>query len=291
MGRRLKLELFFCVFFTGLAIVILGVVIVDSPGFRWSITLTATVVAILVASFSAFFLVRSRVDNLVQIGLAVIPGILFLIGSLLIQAAVDLNSFRSSIALTSDLSGFDPQGRSLNGLNFAKKKLHVANLRKASLVRARLREAELIAADLSEANLQKADLFYARLFNAGVIGANFSGANLEGAELATTGLETARLDGARVHEATCWEVGVETSKGKAIPPTPTPTGRMLLEHLKAAHLRTEFSGGPLGHICTTKGDLDIAHKRSEYFLICENPPHLRTKAMMIRQAKGLACSV
>ena len=139
-GRRLKLEVIFCAVFAGIAVVILGLVIMRSPGFRWSITLTATVVAIGVASATAFFLVRSRVETLVEIGLAVIPGILFLIGSLLIQAAVDLNSFRSSIALTNDLSGFDPQGRSLDGLNFTKKKLHAANLNNASMVEATLRE-------------------------------------------------------------------------------------------------------------------------------------------------------
>ena len=140
--------------------------------------------------------------------------------------------------------------------------------------------------------MQKANLFYAKLFNADVVGANFTGANLEGAELATNRLDTVRLDGARVHAETCWKVDVET-KSRAVPPTATPTGRILLEKLKAAHLRPRFTGGPLGHICTTKegGGQDMSDKKSDYIYICENPPDLRTKAMMLPHTKGAACSL
>ena len=264
-------------------------IIINSPGFKWTPILTATCVCVGIASLVAYALIRYGDSQGKEVGLALVPGVIFLVAPGLIQAAVDLNSFRSSVTFASDLSGFDPEGRSLQGLNFSKKDLTVAYFQDADLRDTRMRETDLSNANLAGADLRGADLRGADLAGADLHGADLSGANLRGTEIVTRwkeNLDSTTFTGAKVADETCWLI--PTRKGKKHPARirPTEEGELFLAKLGTSGLVPLKPGRVLGHVCAIKeGGKDPAKKASEYIFICADPPHLRTREMM-KKAPG-----
>ena len=151
------------------------------------------------------------------------------------EAAAARQSFLFTLAVTSNLTGFDPRGRSLNGLYLAGKVLSRARLRGAKLRGATLRDASLVAADLSHSRLILADLINADLYQAALTGANLRGADLRFAKFEAAAVEKiATLDGAKVNAATCWPAGFLTApetlklrRGLRPMETSRPSGRKL----------------------------------------------------------------
>jgi hypothetical protein len=117
-------------------------------------------------------------------------------------------SFHLSLALTSDLTGFNPEGHSMAGYYLSGKTFNSAQFRNANLHKAQLRGANLRNVDATGADLGGANLFYADLTGAILDGANLAQANLQSATLERADIEHARsLDGATVNAATCWPTG------------------------------------------------------------------------------------
>jgi uncharacterized protein YjbI with pentapeptide repeats len=139
---------------------------------------------------------------------AVVVGSLFFAASLFLQFSAEANNFRMTIAVSKDLTGFDPNDRSLQGMTFAGKNLNRAKFEGANLVNADLSAAYLGEANLENADLRGADLFYAVLLRASLKNADLTGADLRGAEI-STGLLGARLNKAKVHRETCWQIGLQ----------------------------------------------------------------------------------
>ena len=96
-----------------------------------------------------------------------------LVSNLAAQEAAEEESFQLGIALQSDLSGFDPQGRSLEKAHFNSKILDGAKLQNADLL-----GADLFVAELPGANLRNADLRSAKLEEAQIWDADFRGAKV-----------------------------------------------------------------------------------------------------------------
>jgi uncharacterized protein YjbI with pentapeptide repeats len=80
-----------------------------------------------------------------------------------LRQQAEQQTFELSLALTSDLTGFNPKGRSLAEAYLSGKKLNSAKLEKADLREAELRGADLTAADLDGANMTGANLLDATL--------------------------------------------------------------------------------------------------------------------------------
>ena len=117
-------------------------------------------------------------------------------------------TFQLSIALTSDLTGFDPRGHSLAGTYLSGKTLNSAHLDGAHLEHAQLRGTHLRQSQLTAAHLEGANLRDADLTQAILAGANLRGAHLEGAKFALAAIEQAKsLRGATVDQNTCWPRG------------------------------------------------------------------------------------
>jgi hypothetical protein len=143
-----------------------------------------------------------------DLGVALVVGSLFFAASGFVQLSAEANSFRMTIAVTDNLTGFDPNGRSLQGMTFAGK-----NLSRAKLKEANLKDADLSGAFLGEANLEDADLpganlFYSILIRAKLKNTDLTGADLRGAEL-STGVLGAQLRDAKVHRETCWQMKLQ----------------------------------------------------------------------------------
>jgi hypothetical protein len=184
-----------------------------------------------------------------DLGVALLVGSLFFGASLFVQLSAEANNFRMTIAISKDLTGFDPNGRSLRGMTFAGKNLNRAKFRGADLERADLSTAFLGEANLQDADLRDANLFYAILLRAGLKHTDLSGADLRGAEL-STGVMGAKLDGARVHRETCWHMSLEDqalwpSGGDA---QVVEEDRPIVEKLILAGLKP-MDGRTLGHVC------------------------------------------
>jgi serine/threonine protein kinase, bacterial len=97
---------------------------------------------------------------------ALVVGSLFFAASLFVQLSAEANNFKMTIAVSNDLTGFDPNGRSLQQMTFAGKKLARAKFKEADLRDADLSTAYLGEANLEDADLRGADLFYAVLLRA-----------------------------------------------------------------------------------------------------------------------------
>ena len=97
-----------------------------------------------------------------------------------LRRQAEQQTFELSLALTSDLTGFNPKGRSLAGAYLSGKKLNSAKLEGADLRGAELRGADLTAANLDGANMTRANLLDATLNLATLRKTNLSGANLQG---------------------------------------------------------------------------------------------------------------
>jgi hypothetical protein len=181
-----------------------------------------------------------------DLGVALVTGSLFFAASLFVQISFESSNFRMTIAVTNDLTGFDANGRALQGVTLAGKTLYRANLKGARLVGSDLSSANLTEAKLQGAQLAGANLAYAVLLRANLKDVNLRDADLRGAELSTD-VATADLSGAKVHRETCWHVPLEEKRlwFNQFQPVAKDYGviRRLTSSLKPLNGRT------LGHVC------------------------------------------
>jgi len=263
------------------------------PGFRWGVTLTITAaVALATLILGLVLTIPAPGTRRREIGLALVAGACFVVGSGLIQAAADINQFRSTLMFTQDLTGFNPEGRSLQGLPLNGKRLTAAQLGGADLRKAHLVRADLTDADVRSAHFEGADLGYAQ-FGGGTTfaEAHFTGADLRGTRMSGVELSRATFDRALVHQFTCWKLPTKGDKVvtdepgiDALRSIPTDAGQQLLDKLLKAKLRPNAAGDglqPIGHICTKKEsgvDRIGALAESRRMYICLTAPHLRTFA-------------
>jgi hypothetical protein len=148
-------------------------------------------------------------------GVSLLTGGLFLTASLFVQLNLEDSNFRMTISVSDDLTGFDPNGRSLEKMTFSGKNLYRAKLTGSRLTKADLSTAYLGEAKLQRANLREADLAYAILFRSNIANSIFEDANLRGAEISTDFSE-AELTGAKVHGETCWKMRLDESYPRII---------------------------------------------------------------------------
>ena len=153
-------------------------------------------------------------------------------------------SFQLGIAMQSDLSGFDPQGRSLEKAHFNSKILDGAKLQNADLRQASLRNASLRDAQLQDANLEGADLLAADLYVAELPRANLRNADLRSAKLEEAYIWTADFHGAKVNAETCWPLSFWKQKVKQ-------AGLKPME----SHTPTRVVPATLGHPCKPREHL------------------------------------
>lgn len=139
------------------------------------------------------------------------------------KALAEEQSFRLSLSLTQDLTGFNPNGHSLAGFYLSGKVFNSANFRKTDLRYAQLRGANLRNVDGVEADFEGANLLYADLSQSVLTGANLAGANLEGAKFELADVENARsFAGATVNADTCWPEGFLETVAKTAQLIPKP---------------------------------------------------------------------
>lgn len=147
-------------------------------------------------------------------------------------------AFLLQLSLSANLTGFDPQARSLQDAYLSGKTLVDAHFEDADLRGAQLRNSNLTAADLDDADLRGANLLFARLRTATLRRADLRGADLRGAKFSFADVWSARLDGAIVDARTCWPRSfLRTRAPKA--------GFVVMP------VRTERRSDPpsLGHVC------------------------------------------
>jgi uncharacterized protein YjbI with pentapeptide repeats len=175
-----------------------------------------------------------------------------LVSSLAAQEAAEEESFQLGIALQSDLSGFDPQGRSLEKAHFNSKILDGAKLQNADLRQASLRNASLRDAQLHGANLEGADLLGADLFVAELPRANLRNADLRSAKLEEAQIWDADFRGAKVNAETCWPPSFWDQKVQQ-------AGLLPME----SHTPTRVVPAELGHPCEPGEHLEAGGRSAE----------------------------
>jgi hypothetical protein len=138
------------------------------------------------------------------------------------EEAVEEALWRANVAVTHDLTGFDPHGHSLSDLSFANKILVGANFSGMSLEGVTLDYADLNGADLERTNLVEASLTGADLSTASLAGADLRRALLEGTKFDDAAVEGVRsLEGAVATPATCWPSGfLDLAVAKGLKPGP-----------------------------------------------------------------------
>jgi hypothetical protein len=197
----------------------------------WPIWWTAILGFVALVGGLYCFVANGLPDHVRNLGVGLLTGTVATMAVLLLQWTIaeadhrreaaeqkwaEYQTFQLSLALTSDLTGFDPKGRSLAEAYLGGKNLNSARLEKANLRAAVLRGANLTAANLDGANLKDANLKDATLNLATLDKADLTGANLEGTKFGLAQVETAKLTGAHVNAATCWPKGfLETIAPKA----------------------------------------------------------------------------
>lgn len=136
------------------------------------------------------------------------------------EEAVEEAVWRANVAVTHDLTGFDPHGHSLADLSFANKILVGANFSGMSLDGMTFDHADLNGADLERTNLTDASLTGADLSTASLAGADLRRTYLEGTRFDNAAVEGVRsLEGAMATPATCWPAGfLELTVAKGLKP-------------------------------------------------------------------------
>jgi hypothetical protein len=180
--------------------------------------------------------------NTFSLGASLVSGAFVTVAIFGLQLASNLTakeeSFQLGIAMQSDLSGFDPQGRSLEKAHLNSKTLDGAKLRSADLRQASLRNASLRDAQLHGANLEGADLLAADLFVAELPGANLRNADLRSAKLEDANIWSADFHDAKVNDETCWPPSFWEQKVQQAGLLPTES-----------HTPTQVVKATLGHPC------------------------------------------
>jgi pentapeptide repeat protein len=137
------------------------------------------------------------------------------------------DNYQLEVSLTSDLTGFDPQGHPacsedrregvggielpcIDGISFSGKMLENAHLDEIDLHEFDFQDAILRRAHLADTNLSDANLVGADLSRSDLTGADLSGAHLESARFENAMAEdVGSLRGARVNAQTCWPRGFD----------------------------------------------------------------------------------
>lgn len=256
----------------------LGETMIDGiAGLRLTLPIVITLgAALLIICIGGILLKSAAGTKRADAGIAMLTGAIFLIAAGLTQFTVDSSNFRTSVALESDLTGFDPNGRSLDGFTLAGKKLHAAQFEGADLRDANLSYSDLKEARLRGADARSAELFYAKLHLASLEGADLRDANLVGAEIATPYIDNVQFAGARVHEETCWLLALDVA-ASPVSPKLTREGDELLKKIVNSGLQSvsRVSKQALGHICTTEeGSKDYPRSLDRIYL-CAAEPFLR----------------
>lgn len=195
------------------------------------------VVMIFLAVVGGILFVRGHAQSKeASLGATFLTGALFAAAAIAVQLGIEQSNFKTTVAVSSDLSGFDPNGHSLEGFNFSAKKLVGAQLDSADLEGANLALSDMADATLEGADLQGANLRYASAAHADFRGVDLRGADLEGAKFYRTALSTADLRRASVHRHTCFTLG-------------PPLGFDLDELLQKGLVSTDADFAVLGHEC------------------------------------------
>jgi uncharacterized protein YjbI with pentapeptide repeats len=119
------------------------------------------------------------------------------------QAKID--NFRLTVAVSNNLSGFDPGGNEMKEFYLGGKILDGALLDEKDMRDVVLRDARLRGAHLKGAQLRGADLLHADLSQADLTGAHLERADLRFAKFEDAAIEhAASLRGALVNGETCW---------------------------------------------------------------------------------------
>lgn len=166
-------------------------------------------IAILVGIAGLVLIVLRRNDaTLRDLGISLLSGAFFTLAVFALQLVDDVNtqeeSFRLTVALSNDLSGFTTDRDSLAGMYLNSKTLDGADLRGKDLRGIKLRNAKLRGANLEGADLRGADLLGADLFEASLKNADLTDADLRWAKLEETHVFSSKLQRAKVNQATCW---------------------------------------------------------------------------------------
>jgi pentapeptide repeat protein len=148
------------------------------------------------------------------LGSSMITGAAVTFAIFALQLYVDKNSeeedFRLKVAMTGNLSGFDPKGHPLDGMHLAGKALNGAAFEGASLRGTVMRDASLVGTSLKRAHLEKANLINADLTDAILTGASLDNADLRNARFVNATIsDVASWKGAKVNFWTCWPRGFD----------------------------------------------------------------------------------
>ncbi len=239
----------------------------QGPGF------SLTIMAVLLVSGAAVLAFGWRVDHLPELGVGLIVGGLFALASYANQVTVQISDFRSSLAVSDNLTGFESNGYDLRGLNFAGKTLRAAELPGENLTGANFKYADLREANLRDALLHDTIFFYATFLRADLTDSEFIEADLQGAKITTTSVAGAKFTRAKVHGSTCWNVTMSDLAAL----TPDAAGSVVHDLVINSQLRTA-DGKTLGRVCERRevgsSIQDLAPTSEERVLICVNEPHL-----------------
>ena len=172
---------------------------------------------------------RGPGSNWFSLGASLVSGGFVTVAIFGLQLASNLNakeeSFQLAIAMQSDLSGFSPQGHSLENAYLNSKILDGAQLSNTNLQSAKLRHAALRGTLLHKADLRHADLLGADLFEAELPDADLRNADLRSAKLEDANIWTADFHDALVNAETCWPPSFWKSKlnSSGVKPTKSRT--------------------------------------------------------------------
>jgi hypothetical protein len=238
----------------------------QGPGLTLKLTVILLIVGIVLICLSGLS------KTIGEIGVGLLVGALFGFTSYTNQVSVQTSDFKSSLNLTQDLSGFDPQGHSMRGMSLADKNFRGAELKHADLRSANLKYSDFREAVLRNAHLNNAALFYATFLRADLTNAHLDGADLQGAKISTPDLQGATMSKASVTRNTCWNIPLaEPSSG-----LPTAQGERLVNQI--VNGRLESKDGTLGRVCYKKevgsSAQGAAPSQDNPIMICAEEPHL-----------------
>ena len=180
-------------------------------------------VATLVFALGAFLLFRwgaedgTRREAWRNLGASLITGVAVTLAvfglQLFLSDRAEQEDFRFRVALSGNLSGFDPGRHGMDSMHLAGKVLNGAKFAGISLKGAVLQDSSLIGTNLKGARLEGANLIGATLTDAVLTGAHLDGADLRGTHFNRASIASvASWKGAKVNWQTCWPEGFDLRK-------------------------------------------------------------------------------
>lgn len=180
-------------------------------------------VAALVFALGAFLLFRwgaedgTRREAWRNLGASLITGVAVTLAvfglQLFLNDRAEQEDFRFRVALSGDLSGFDPGRHAMDSMHLAGKTLDGAKFAGQSLRGAVLQGSSLVGTNLKGAHLEGANLIGADLTDAVLTDAHLDGADLRGTHFVRASIASvASWKGAKVNWHTCWPRGFDLRK-------------------------------------------------------------------------------